>query len=405
LWTFACGSDGVMPAQPALANAGAQQPQPGASAGAGAAVPLGAPAALPLAAPVTGMAAAAAGASAPSPSPAPAPAPPDPLQHCRMDLGADARDASLRSEAVRFDAGAGRVDLLLPDAVRAWMDEHDWLQMHNDWHDVRKWDSQCRQSNVPEDGGTCAFAQQQRGKGLHKAALQQCSPGDGYAFLMMHRHMIETLEQVFPAHADLFAGFTHVPRTTDDPENPMPWKMLVWSQDNQRALDRLESIEQHLEEFPTEDDLARYMQCSFLWTPDNPQAPTTDSSSGIHRGLHGQWSITGSPASLAVQSIDLGNYVFWKLHGFLDDCGSATASPRASRPATPRISASCSRNAKRCTSCPSITPARAAPPSRARPRRNRPSPSAASSRSECGRSSTSIAVLATARARSTPTPT
>jgi hypothetical protein len=35
--------------------------------------------------------------------------------------------------------------------------------------------------------------------------------------------------------------------------------------------------------------------------------------------MHFKWSVDGSPYALADQVIDLGNYMFWKLHGWIDN--------------------------------------------------------------------------------------
>ena len=35
--------------------------------------------------------------------------------------------------------------------------------------------------------------------------------------------------------------------------------------------------------------------------------------------LHAQWAITGSPSTLGSQAVNIENYVFWKLHGWIDD--------------------------------------------------------------------------------------
>jgi hypothetical protein len=48
-------------------------------------------------------------------------------------------------------------------------------------------------------------------------------------------------------------------------------------------------------------------------------SPTNERGSGLHGALHAQWSVNGSPANLIQQSVDVKNYAFWKLHGWIDD--------------------------------------------------------------------------------------
>jgi hypothetical protein len=207
-------------------------------------------------------------------------------------------------------------DLLMPKIVLDWMDENQFAEAHDGWHLVRKWDQTCRQSNAP---ATCATAQNLVSQGLSRAPIQQGAPGDGIAFMMMHRHMIMMLNTAFPSHPKLFQGFSKVPRTTSDPENPMPWHQISWTSDNLKGFDILENIEKNLDMFPTDDDLGQYIENTYKWTTSNPMTPLNKAGSGLHGALHSQWSIFGSPANLVDQSVDVKNYVFWKLHGWIDN--------------------------------------------------------------------------------------
>jgi len=44
--------------------------------------------------------------------------------------------------------------------------------------------------------------------------------------------------------------------------------------------------------------------------------------SGVHGALHNQWTVSRSPANLGRTDTALPNYVFWKLHGYIDDVWS-----------------------------------------------------------------------------------
>lgn len=249
----------------------------------------------------------------------------DPLAHCRTGFLPDARDGQFTSqpviETVRKappgDAMGDVLDTLMPAPVVDWLFEQGWPQQHDDWHNIRRWDQNCRQSNASPD--VCNSAQSLLKRGLWRAPIQEGASGDGYGFLAMHRHMIQGVKQAFPSNADLFAGFRHIPRTQQDGENPHPWLNLRWSPAQLSAIDKLEQIEAHLDEFPTEDDLGLYIEVPFRWTPENPSLATADPSNGIHFGLHAQWSVNGSSAALGNGPGVINNYVFWKLHGWIDD--------------------------------------------------------------------------------------
>lgn len=263
---------------------------------------------------------------------------PEPLSdipHCNPDYAwpVDPADAAIADDPVLVfavndpdDPNDDGRDLILPQAVIAWIEAQGWVQQHDDWHNVRRWDQGCRTSNATIAGpdgveGTaddCASAKRLRDRGLARAAAQEGAPGDGVAFLAMHRHMIEGIRASFPEHADLFAGFEHVPRDQADPENPMPWRAVHWSAGQLAAIDKLEHIEDHLDEFASEDELGLYIEVPFRWTAESPSKFVSDGSSGIHFMLHAQWSVAGSPINLGIGAPLIKNRVFWQLHGWID---------------------------------------------------------------------------------------
>jgi hypothetical protein len=155
----------------------------------------------------------------------------------------------------------------------------------------------------------------------------------------MHRHMIQMFKSAFPLHADLFAGWSHVPRTRLDPENPTPWRTLVWSDDNLAGFDILEHIEDHLDEFPDDDALGVFIESTFMWTPEEPFVELNMVGSGVHGALHNQWAVSRSPANLGRTDTALPNYVFWKLHGFVDDVWSRYRTAKGLRDEDPEYRA------------------------------------------------------------------
>jgi hypothetical protein len=214
-------------------------------------------------------------------------------------------------------------DAEVPPKVAAFLGALGWAEEHDDWHNIRRFDQICRDVDWKDvrdrDAPQCPRAQKLVDRGLWRAPIQEGAPGDGYAFLVMHRHMLQAMREAYPEHPELFSGFSHVPLKKDDPENPMPDREIVWSAAQLSAIDKLSHIEDHLTEFPTEDDLALYMEVPFRWTPEDPQSFQKDESRGIHTALHSQWSIPGSPIFLGNTKNDVNNRIFWKLHGWLDD--------------------------------------------------------------------------------------
>ena len=238
------------------------------------------------------------------------------MQHCSSLPGADPRDALLTGQPREIMVGQSK-DLLVPELVEKWMDENEFAEAHDGWHLVRKWDQGCRRSNAAAEG--CAAAQRLLAQGLKRAPIQQGAPGDGLAFMVMHRHMIQVLKATFPKHTSLFDGFKKVPRSKADPENPAPWRNVSWSSDNLKGFDILENIEQNLAMFASEDDLGNYIQNTYRWTPQQPTSPVNLAGDGLHGALHAQWSVNSSPANLINQAVDVKNHTFWKLHGWIDD--------------------------------------------------------------------------------------
>jgi hypothetical protein len=309
------------PASPAMMT-------PAAAAGAGAmATPAAAPPAAPPAAPASAMSTTTPAAPAVAVAAEHDPATMhqnDGLDHCRTGHAPDPRDATLSGEPERFQAGANQFDLIMPKEIRDWMTERGMQRSHDDWHLIRQLDGRCFQSNATPE--SCAFARELADRGLKRYRHQECSrlepgdtgPGDGKQFMWEHRHMIDSMNQAFPQHKQLFTGFEKVPRSTSDPNNPMPWKAVNWSPSQNAAIDVLENIEQNADMFEDEEYLAWYIQCRVLWTPQNPNGPSDNVNSGFHLAMHGQWAVFGSPSSVGEQRVSIENFVFWKLHGWID---------------------------------------------------------------------------------------
>jgi len=308
---------------------------------------------------------------------------------CGEPYPVDPRDDTMTGELVRITSDNGtddpsddQYDLLLPREILDWLDEQNWVQEHGDWHNIRRWDQGCLRTPT---GQPCQSAEVMAARGLKRAPIQEGEPGDGYAFLVMHRHMLRGLQEAFPKHVELVRGFYHVPTSKDDPENPIPWVNVRWSDDQLQSIQLMEAINQHVVLFQSEDDYAKWVQFGDAFAgfgapggfmlpeggfpgggfpgggfpgggfpgggfPGLPSgaadagvppgsSPTSadggllggqvvsaaDGGSskrptgGIHGPLHGQWSVPGSPQSLINNNVNVRNFAFWRLHGWIDD--------------------------------------------------------------------------------------
>jgi hypothetical protein len=61
--------------------------------------------------------------------------------------------------------------------------------------------------------------------------------------------------------------------------------------------------------FATEGDLGKSIQCGGM----------SNGASSIHGALHFKWVVNDSPHSLGKQTVNIDNYMFWKLHGWIDE--------------------------------------------------------------------------------------
>jgi hypothetical protein len=278
----------------------------------------------------------------------------------------DPRDDTMTGELVRVvtndngtpnDPSDDQYDLLLPQEMLDWLKEQNWIQEHGDWHNVRRCKMGCQRAQA---GVPCQSMEALAARGLSCAAIQEGEPGDGYAFLIMHRHMIRGFQQAFPGHVEQIRAFYHVPTSKTDPENPIPWVDVRWSDDQLASIDFMENVTQHIAAFTSEDDYAKWVQFgdgmfgsgggaipdgglppldggfpglgSGFGGPSNSDAGTASPDAaagdggtsnrpggGIHGGLHGQWSVPGSPYSLANNNTNVQNFAFWRLHVWLDE--------------------------------------------------------------------------------------
>ncbi len=122
---------------------------------------------------------------------------------------------------------------------------------------------------------------------------------------------------MWPKHAADFAGFPKWPTKKED--LPDLWAMEgdpKWSQQILDAAAIGDDIEHNLDKFPDEGTLGFWLQCP-------PAAASLARSicrtSALHFDLHNQWSRgSASEHGLNNGQVNITNYMFWKLHGWID---------------------------------------------------------------------------------------
>lgn len=204
------------------------------------------------------------------------------------------------------------VDTTVQPEVLKWMYDHSWQDAHVEWHAIRA-------CNLPGGGGLskvniCRFTQL-------VPEDQNCrTAGDGYQFLVFHRHMIQALKQLWPNHSEQFTGFTKFPTKAEDV--PPQWRS-AWRDWDAATLeagligDEIDKPE-NLARFPDEGTLGFWLQCNVgqkLTTPAN-NMPWV----GLHFALHAKWARPGNTThGVNNTNANIDNYMFWKLHGWIDN--------------------------------------------------------------------------------------
>jgi hypothetical protein len=274
----------------------------------------------------------------PPPNPGSVDEPPDyaQLHNCGTAQPPDPRDTLLTGEpdALAYEDG---VDLVLPKQVLNWMTERRWQPSHDGWHNIRRCMNPMFTMPPPPGAPPLPFDITQPEALTRVCAENALIPAqgecenarDGYEFLVMHRHMIRSLKQAFPRHADLFAGFPRFPFDIQDvPEQWHDrWSMgglfraemgrVGWDPQILAVARRLEAIGGTNDGgFATEGELGMFIQCGVTAAPPGGMASGQFS---IHGALHFKWVVQDSPHSLGKQTANIENYMFWKLHGWIDD--------------------------------------------------------------------------------------
>ncbi len=197
-------------------------------------------------------------------------------------------------------------DPLMPQEIRAFLDQQNWNTHHLRWHVERRWDTL-----------SASARQWARQQGWQRVAPQEGAPGNGLDFLAMHRVMIRQLRERFPRHASLFDGWDVPPTDPDDPANPVPGGGSPEFERN--MADAVRRLHEQLNTFASDDALGNYIQTRSRPTPGNPFRLDPDPSAGIHNYLHGRFADPDSDVDMGNPERNLGNQIFWRLHGWIDN--------------------------------------------------------------------------------------
>jgi hypothetical protein len=190
----------------------------------------------------------------------------------------------------------------MPKAIIQYESAGQWGTMHLRWHTERQWNLL--------DPSDRAWAQKQ---GWSATPIQEGQAGNGLEFLAMHRMMIQMLVAKFPSDKSLFTGWTAIPTKPGD--KTAPTTSEAFDPDMQKAIDTLDN---HIDQFASDDAFGLYIETTLRPTSKNPDGRTTDATAGIHNYIHNRFANSSSSIDLGDPTKNLGNKVFWRLHGWID---------------------------------------------------------------------------------------
>lgn len=230
------------------------------------------------------------------------------LSLAALACGEDEEAPAAQREWERYQLPVNAVgDVTVPAEVRSYMKRRAWDYAHDRWHKERLWDMQSDAlRSIYLADGFKPFDKKQQG-----------APGSGVEFLAMHRHMFQELRSRFPRYAELWEPWERIPRERSSPLVPVDARTDLQPHAIE-ALDRLED-EEKLVQFSSEDELGLYIWTTRIISPEGTLSTNPDPSAGIHdTTLHQRWANARSDVNLSEFSVTHENYIFWKMHGWID---------------------------------------------------------------------------------------
>jgi len=223
-------------------------------------------------------------------------------------------DTMAAGPAVFNPASGGEPDTTVQPEVLQWMADNKWTGAHVVWHAVRG----CVDGSATGLLAPLGYPDICQDYTFLIPTDQNCkTAGDGYQFLLFHRHMKQALQQLWPKHAEDFEGFSQFPTTKEELPNIWNEADPTWGADTLEAADIADHIEDHLDLFPDEGTLGFWLQCP---TGSNLAGAVNMPYVGLHFDLHNEWSRgSASEHGLNNGQVNITNYMFWKLHGWIDN--------------------------------------------------------------------------------------
>lgn len=261
-----------------------------------------------------------------------------PKDHCLYGYDPHPTDATMKDGPVEYIKN-GEVDLTVQPEVIAWMEENAWQDAHFEWHAIRR----CNTGGGGLFGGGFNSSGSRVNicnSSVPVPANQECkTTGDGLEFLAMHRHMIQSLKQLWPNHKEQFEGWTKFPTSAED--LPPQWRadFRPWSATtlaNAKIADEIDKPE-NLARFPDEGALGAWIQCFAGQVIPGPNGVSV-TGSGLHGDLHFKWvRPNNTDHGLGNQFRNIDNYMFWKMHGWIDNVWEKYRRAKGLSPDDPKL--------------------------------------------------------------------
>lgn len=245
--------------------------------------------------------------------------------HCVEGYDPDPSDATMADGPAEYTK-SGQIDLTVQPGVLNWLQAHVWESAHFQWHNIRR----CKGGMVDRtrDGGLdpCKHTE------LVPADQEFQTAGDGLQFLAMHRHMIQSLKQLFPKHTEQFEGWEHFPTKASD--LPKQWQADWKNWDATVAANgaKADDPASHLSDsgFESEGAFGQWIQSATGMS----KLP----ASGLHGALHFKWvRPSNTDHGLGNQFTNIDNYMFWKMHGWIDKVWDRYRAAKGKKPTDPDI--------------------------------------------------------------------
>jgi len=220
--------------------------------------------------------------------------------HCVEGYDPDPSDATMKDGPAEFSK-SNQIDLTVQPEVLEWFKARVWEQAHFQWHNIRRCTSGAATAD-PQGGNVNPCKTNPE---LIPTNQENKGPGDGLEFLAMHRHMIQSLKQLWPKHTEQFEGWEHFPTKASDMPKQWQGDWSAWPANIATAGSKADDPASHMSEtgFESEGAFGQWIQ----------------STSGLHGALHFKWvRPNNADHGLGNQFANIDNYMFWKMHGWID---------------------------------------------------------------------------------------